>query len=160
MPRGARILMRNVCYHIVNRGNQKQNIFLEDNDYIKFLEILKHYKRKCRFRLYGYCLMPNHIHMILWPKDPAGLAKFMQGILQTYSICFSKKYKKPGRIWQGRFKSMIVEKDNYFLDCIYYVEMNPVRAGLVSSPAQYRWSSYRERVFGDKTGLLDLPDST
>jgi len=84
----------------------------------------------------------------------------MQGITQTYTAWFNKKYKKTGHLWQGRFKSMVIQKDDYFVECIYYVEMNPIRKGLVLSPIEYIWSSYRDRVFGNKNGLLDLADST
>ena len=160
MPRGRRILLNNACYHLINRGNQKQNIFFENPDFEQYLKLLKHYKKKYRFRLFGYCLMPNHIHIIIEAKQVQELPRFMQGVSQTYTVWFNNKYKKIGRLWQGRFKSMVIQKDNYFIECVYYVEANPVRAGLVSSPAEYPWSSYRERVFGNKNGLLDLPDST
>lgn len=160
MPRGARIILKNVCYHIVNRGNQEQRIFFEDEDFEKYLQLLKHYKKKYAFKIFSYCPMPNHIHILLEPKQPNKLSKFMQGLTQTYTAWFNNKYKKVGRLWQGRFKSMVIQKDDYLLKCISYIEENPVRAGLVASPADYPWSSYRERVFGEKRGLLDLPDST
>jgi len=160
MPRGARIILKNVYYHIINRGNQKQNIFIEDSDFQRYLQLLKHYKKKYSFKLFGYCLMPNHVHIILEPKQPDNLARLIQGLTQTYTAWFNKKYNKVGHLWQGRFKSRIIQKDNYFLDCIYYLEANPVRAGLVLSPINYLWSSYRDRVLSNKGGLLDLPDST
>ena len=160
MPRGARILLDNACYHIINRGNQKQAIFLEENDYKDFLRLLKHFKNKHGFKLFGYCLMPNHIHLIMQPKESKDLSEIIKVLTQTYTLSFKKKYNKPGHLWQGRFKSKIVMKDNYFLECVYYVEMNPVRARLVSSPAEYLWSSYRERVLVTDAYLIDLPDCT
>ncbi|MFA5356000.1 MAG: transposase [Candidatus Omnitrophota bacterium] len=160
MPRGARILLNNVCYHVVNRGNQRERIFLEDSDFAKYLQLLKHYKKKYLFKLFCYCLMPNHIHLILQPKQPENLPILMQGITQTYTTWFNKKYRKVGHLWQGRFKSMIIQKDDYFLECVYYVEMNPVRKGLTQSPMEYIWSSYRNRTLGNKSKLLDLVDST
>jgi putative transposase len=160
MPRGARILLDNVCYHVINRGNQKQSIFLEELDFANYLQLLRHYKRKYRFKVFGYCLMPNHIHLVLEPKDPNQLAKILQSLTQTYTKWFNKKYKKIGHLWQNRFKSMVIQKDNYFIECVCYVEANPVRAGLVRSPLEYLWSSYKERVFGNSSGLLDFPDST
>ncbi len=160
MSRGARVILEKVCYHIINRGNQKQPIFFDDSDKEKYLEILGHYKKRFAFRILGYCLMPNHIHLILEPRYPYDLAKFMQGLTQAYTVWFNNKYEKVGRLWQGRFKSMVIAKDNYLLDCIYYIEMNPVRARLASSPAGYIWSSYRNRVFGNKNKLLDIPDSS
>lgn len=160
MPRGARLVSSNAIYHVVNRGNQKQHIFKKEADFVKYLQLLKHCKRKFSFKLLGYCLMPNHIHLLLELKKPKDLSKAMQTLTQTYTIWFNKEYGKPGHLWQGRFKSMVIQKDSYFLDCISYVEANPVRANLVATPAEYLWSSYRDRVFGNKGGLLDLPDST
>lgn len=160
MPRGMRIITDNSYYHIINRGNQKQRLFLEHVDYEEYINILKRYKRKFGFRLLGYCFMPNHVHMLLEPGEPRKLAKFMQCITQSYTAWFNLKYNKVGHLWQGRFKSMIIQKNKYFLDCVYYIEANPVRAGLTSSPADYPWSSYKERAFGKKNSLLDFPDST
>ena len=160
MARGARILLENVCYHIINRGNQKQKVFLENSDFEKYLELLKHYKRKYGFKIFGYCLMPNHIHLLLQPDDLNMLAKIMQSLTQAYTLWFNNKYKKAGHLWQGRFKNMIVHRDDYFMQCVYYVEMNPVRASLAAVPSEYLWSSYRNRVYGNINFLLDLPDST
>jgi len=159
MSRIARVLLNNACYHIINRGNQKQKVFLEESDFEKYLEILKHYKRKYSFRLYAYCLMLNHIHLIIDVKKTGDLAKIMQGLTQAYSIWFNNKYNKVGRLWQGRFKSMVIDKDKYLLDCLEYIELNPVRANIVSSPASYPWSSWQERILGkNEFKLLDLPE--
>lgn len=160
MPRGVRIILDNVCYHVINRGNQKQSIFLQDADFTKNLQLLKHYKRKLSLRLFGYCLMPNHVHLIVHLKEPEKLGYFMQALTQVYTVWFNKKYKKSGHLWQGRFKSMVVQEDEYLLQCVYYIETNPVRANIIGSPVDYPWSSYRDRVLGNKNGLLDLPDST
>jgi putative transposase len=160
MPRGARILLNDACYHILNRGNQKRNIFLEDEDYGEFLKIIKHYKRVFYFKIFAYCLMPNHIHLIMQPKSPEELAGIMQRLSQVYSNWFNGKYNKCGHLWQGRFKNMVISRDDYFIECISYIEANPVRAGIVKSPKEYKWSSYKSRVFGEENALLDLPNST
>ncbi|MFC1805153.1 transposase [Candidatus Omnitrophota bacterium] len=160
MPRGPRILLENACYHIINRGNQKQDIFFDEEDFRYFLKFFKHYKKKYPVKIFGYCLMPNHIHIILQARYSKNLRLFMKGLAQTYTAWFNDKYKKAGHLWQGRFKNMIVHKDEYFLECIRYVETNPVRAGLTASPAEYTWSSYRDRLYGNKNKILDLPDST
>ncbi len=161
MSRGARILIENVCYHIFNRGNQKQNIFLEDSDYEKFLQILKHYKKKYHFRLNAYCLMPNHFHLIIEIRKTNELAKIMQGLTQTYTVWFNNKYNKTGHLWQGRFKSMLIQKDKYLIDCLKYIELNPIRANIVSSPEDYSWSSWRERTLTkNKFNLIDQPKIT
>jgi putative transposase len=157
MPAGPRILMENACYHIITRGNQKQQIFLDDTDLKLCVSNLRRYKKKHDFLLYGFCLMPNHIHIIGEPKKPKNLSKFMHGFLRSYTAYFNKRYKKVGHLWQDRFKSKIIAKDRYLIDCINYVELNPVRAGLAKAAFDYHWSSHRERVFENSINgkLLD-----
>jgi putative transposase len=140
------------------RGNQKQKTFIEKADFMKYLDLLKHYKRKYHFNVYGYCLMPNHVHLIVELEKSAFLGKFMQGLNQTYTIWFNKKYKKVGHLWQGRYKSMLIQKDRYLLDCIEYLELNPVRANIVKSPSDYPWSSWQDRITCKKDSRLDIPD--
>ena len=157
MPSGPRLLLDNVCYHITSRGNQKQKVFIEDEDFEYYLVKLKKYKRKYDFLLYVYCLMPNHPHISGEIKDPKDLSRFMHALTRSYTAYFNKKYKKVGHLWQGRFQSRIVTKDGYLIDCINYIELNPVRAGLVKSPIDWPYSSYRERVLGvdKKCAMLD-----
>jgi len=131
------------------RGNQKQYTFIEDEDFNKYLELLKHYKNKYYFRLYGYCLMPNHVHLIMEPKKPSTLGKIMQGLNLAYTIWFNKKYNKVGHLWQGRYKSNLIQNDKYMLNCIEYVELNPIRSNIRKSPFDYSWSSWNE-VWGTK----------
>ena len=144
----TRLVLDNCCYHITTRGNQRQKVFIRDEDYEKYLEKLKKYKRKYHFRLYGYCLMPNHIHLIGEIDNKENLAKFMQGINRAYTAYFNKTYRKVGHLWQGRFNSKIITKDEYLITSINYIELNPVRANMVKTPQEYRWSSYRERNLG------------
>jgi putative transposase len=139
------------------RGNQKQATFLEEVDFLKYIEMLRRYKRKYNFKLYGYCLMPNHVHLILDIKRGKDLAKVMQGLNLTYTIWFNKKYKKVGHLWQNRYKSMVIQKDKYLLYCIAYIELNPVRAKISASSLNYRWSSWQIRFGDKKDGLLDHP---
>jgi len=145
MPRGARILLNNALYHLITRGNQKQKVFIEDIDFKEYLKRLRQYKREFKFRLYGFCLMPNHIHLIGAIEQKGNLAKFMQCLNSSYSIYFNSKYKKAGHLWQERFKSKVIVKDRYVIDCINYIELNPVRANMIDTPYQYQWSSYKER---------------
>ena len=144
----TRLVLDDGCYHITTRGNQRQKVFMREEDYEKYLEKLKKYKRKYHFRLYGYCLMPNHIHITGEIGQKEALAKFMQGINRAYTAYFNKTYGKVGHLWQGRFKSKIVIKDEYLINSINYIELNPVRANMVKTPQEYKWSSYRERNFG------------
>ena len=157
MPRGPRLLVPNACYHIIHRGNQKQNVFSEAIDYEKYLRILLHYKRKFNFKLYAYCLMPNHIHLIIEIEKTSDLAKIIQGVSLTYTIWFNKKYEKVGHLWQGRFKNMVVQKDKYFIHCLNYIEYNPIRANLTSSPVDYAWCSWKYRTLNQDSLLLDPP---
>lgn len=146
----TRLLIKNACYHIYTRGNQKQKVFLDRDDFEFYLSQLKRYKRKFSFLLYGYCLMPNHIHIIGEATMPENLPKFMQCIQRSYTAYYNKKYDKVGHLWQGRFKTKIIVKDKYLIDCISYIELNPVRANFVNNPKEYEFSSYLERNLSSK----------
>ena len=158
MPRTARFLPDNVCYHIIARGNQRQKIFINVSDYNYYVRLLKKYKTKFNIAIYGFCLMPNHVHFIVQPGESNCLSHFMKGLNQTYAQYFNERYQKCGHLWQERFKSIIIDKENYLFDCIKYVEFNPVRAELAKSPSAYHWSSYQNRVLGKKDGVLDSLD--
>lgn len=157
MPTGPRFLLEHACYHIITRGNQKQKVFLEQSDFDEFILRLRRYKRKSGFSLYGYCLMSNHLHIIGEPKETENLAKFMHGLLRSYTAYFNKKYKKTGHLWENRFKSKVIVKDGYLVDSIHYIELNPVRANMIKSAGEYLWSSHKERMFGKNSNgkLLD-----
>ncbi len=141
MPRSARITIENACYHIITRGNQKQTVFKDPTDYQKYLLLLSRYKRKYGFRLYCFCLMPNHVHLIIEVDKTNNLNKIMRGLNLSYTLYFNMRYKKVGHLWQDRFKSKVIEKGAYLLECIKYVENNPMRASLVSSINEYPWNS-------------------
>jgi len=151
MPNGSRIVIENALYHIMVRGNQKQEVFVENSDFNEYLKRIRRYKKKYKFNLYGFCLMPNHIHIIGEIEKSKNLAKFMHGLSRSYTAYFNKKYKKVGHLWQGRFLSKVILKDRYVLDCVNYIELNPVRANLVSTPCDYIWSSYKERILSVNT---------
>lgn len=146
MSTSTRVLIENGCYHIIARGNQKQNVFLEDVDFKAYLKRLMKYKRKFDFKLYGFCLMPNHVHLVGQIRIPKNLSKIMQAVTRSHTAYFNNKYLKVGHLWQGRFKNKIIAKDQYMVDCINYVELNPIRAGIVDILSEYQWSSYRERA--------------
>jgi putative transposase len=158
MSRTQRLIINNASYHIMVRGNQKQITFIEEEDFAKYLDLLRHYKREYGFKLYGYCLMPNHVHLILEVEDGIDLSKIMQGLNQAYTLWFNKKYEKVGHLWQGRYKSMVIQKNKYMLDCLEYVELNPIRANISKSPFDYPWSSWKARLGYMKDGLLDAPE--
>jgi len=145
MPRIARVIVENGCYHVITRGNQKQPVFLDTQDYEKYLSILTKYKKRFSFQLYCFCLMPNHVHLIIEVNNQNMLQRIMQGLNLSYTLYFNFKYNKVGHLWQDRFKSKIIQKDDYFLKCIDYIEANPLRSNLVSNLNLYLWSSYRFR---------------
>ena len=142
MPRSARITIKKSCYHIITRGNQKQTVFKEPADYQKYLLLITRYKNRYHFKLFCFCLMPNHVHLIIEVDNPKHLNKIMHGLDLSYTLYFNSKYEKVGHLWQDRFKSKIIEKDAYLIECIRYIEANPVRANLASSIQQYPWSSF------------------
>ena len=156
MPR-CRLLLDKACYHLIARGNQKRNTFVSDCDYKSYIDRLRYYKRKFDFRLYGYCLMPNHVHLLGEIADKTDLSKFMQCLNRSYAAYFNETYDKAGHLWQGRFKSKVIVKDEYLVNAICYIEENPIRTGIVQAPHDYKWSSYLERNLGvsDKKSILD-----
>jgi len=153
MPRIARITMENGCYHVITRGNQKQSVFLDREDYEEYLRLLSKYKRRYKFKLYCFCLMPNHVHLIIEVQAPIMLKKIFQSLNLSYTLYFNCKYNKVGHLWQDRFKSRLIQKDTYLLDCINYIENNPLRASLTSHIREYPWASYIFRVTNNK--ILD-----
>ena len=146
MPKLKRLLLENACYHITTRGNQRQTVFDEESDYKHYLMLLVRYKKRYGFKLHGYCLMPNHVHLIGEWMYPLDLSNVMHDLNRAYTSYFNFCYKKVGHLWQGRFKSRVIVKDRYLINCITYIELNPVRANIIDNPMDYLWSSYSERV--------------
>ncbi|MBL7158673.1 MAG: transposase [Candidatus Omnitrophica bacterium] len=155
MPRGPRQVYKNAFLSITSRGNNKRVLFRKEKDYKYFAQLLLRYKIKHKFKLYHYCIMRNHLHLLLQIKDSASLAKIMQGMQLAYFHYFRKRYGYVGRLWQGRFYSKLIEDDKYLLTAGLYMEKNPVRAGIVKDPKNYAWSSYNCYAFGIKNQLVD-----
>ena len=156
MPRGPRIICKDAIVNVASRGNNKRIIFKKDKDFEYFKKLLLKYKKRYGFKLYHYCLMRNHIHLLLEICDPRSLAKIMQGIQLAYFHYFRKRYGYVGRFWQGRFCSKIVEDNNYLLTAGLYIEGNPVRAKIVTRPEGYKWSSFKAYAYNAKDPLIDL----
>jgi len=156
MPRGARIGLPAQVYHVISRGNNRDWVFREDEDFRKFLEIVCRYKERDGFKLYHWVLMNNHFHFLLETPEEGSLSKIMQGINLAYTIWFNRKYRRVGHLWQDRFKSFLVQKDSrYLLECGRYIERNPVRAGLVGHPGDYVWSSFKVHGKGKSDDMTD-----
>jgi len=141
MGRPIRIEYPGALYHITSRGNERRNIFLNDGDRVKFLQILEDYHDRYGILIHSYVLMDNHYHLVL--ETPRGnLLMVMHGINSSYTGHFNRRYGRSGHLFQGRYRGILVEKDTYLLSLSRYVHLNPVRSGVVRRPAQYRWSSY------------------
>src|SRR3989337_1948027 len=156
MPRVARIAPEENIYHVLTRGNNRQDIFKDESDYRKYIGIIRKYKERYGFSLYHYVLMRNHVHLVLETSSGGGsLAATMKGINLSYAQYYKAKYGHIGYFWQDRFKSILISRDQYLLACGSYVELNPVRAGIVKDPRDYRWSSYRAYAYGKENSLVD-----
>lgn len=141
MPRLARIIAIDYPHHIIQRGNNKQIVFLDDEDKYLYLNMLKKYSKECGCIIKAYCLMNNHIHILIVPKQKVSIAKSMQKISLIYTQYFNKKYNRTGRLWECRFHSCIIDKEAYLWTVCRYIERNPVRAKIVEKPVDYKWSS-------------------
>jgi len=156
MPRTARIAPKENIYHVLTRGNNRQLVFGDDDDFNRYLDLLSHYREKYRFKLYHYVLMTNHVHLILEPSEKGGdLSEIMKGINLSYALHYKRKHNHTGHFWQDRYKSILISKDQYLLTCGSYVELNPVRAKIVVDPKDYPWSSYPVYAHGKRDPLIE-----
>ncbi len=137
---------KDTYYHIYNRGNGKQNIFLSNNDYLFYINRLEKAVKKHDVELISYVLMPNHIHLLAKQKTETPIHKFISSLHTSYSMYFNKKNNRVGHLFQDRFKQVIVESDEQLLYLTKYIHRNPVEAGMVATPSEYPWSSYHEYV--------------
>jgi putative transposase len=145
MSRPYRIQAPHVFYHVTSRGDGKRKIFRQNNDHKKFLEYVLKAKEKYDFRLYAYVLLPNHYHLLVQTLQP-NLAKIMHFINGVYTTYYNKVNKNVGHLFQGRYKSIIIEADSYFKALSRYIHLNPVKANIVKRPEDYKWSSYQGYV--------------
>lgn len=141
MARRPRIHFPGAFYHVIVRGNQRQRIFRSTIDRSHYLELLNRYQRRYGSRLYAYVLMGNHVHLLV-EASSVPLSKFMQGLQQTYTSYFNRKYKLVGHLFQGRYKALVCDRDSYLLELVRYLHLNPVRSKLANDPALYAWSSH------------------
>lgn len=142
MARLPRLAAAGLPHHVIQRGNDRQSVFREDPDYARYLGWLREVAATHGLALHAYVLMPNHVHLLVTPPTDAALSKAMQSLGRRYVRWFNDKYGRTGTLWEGRFRSTVIDADRYLLACARYIELNPVRAGIVNSPELYRWSSY------------------
>lgn len=158
MARGPRICLPGLTQHVVQRGNNRCPVFGHVSDYQLFLSLLQHESVRCAVAIHAYALMTNHFHLMATPTDSSGLSTMMQGLGRIYVPVFNFKHQRTGGLWEGRYRSFAIEDENYWLTCMRYVELNPVRAGLVSTSEAYRWSSARAHVGGEDDPILASHD--
>jgi REP element-mobilizing transposase RayT len=144
MPRALRTPhFSGAVFHITSRGNAKQDVFFDDDDYRTFLSILRELKARCLFKLYAYCLMPNHVHLLIEVAQ-VSQSIILQYLLSRYGVFLNLKTSRVGHVFQGRFRSTLCDRDAYLLTLVRYIHANPVRAGLVKDPGDWPWSSHGE----------------
>jgi len=151
MPRIARIVGAGYPHHVTQRGNNRQDIFWDDEDRFFYLKLLKKYSLECHCIIHAFCLMLNHVHLLIVPKKENSLGKMMQKVSLVYTQYINKKYTRTGRLWECRFYSSLIDREFYLLAACSYIEMNPVRAKLVKKPQQYKWSSVKVNINLEKT---------
>lgn len=149
MPRHQRILSETRTHHVMMRGNERKNLFLDEGDKQRFIDTLFVKKEETGFIVYAYCLMDNHIHLLV-KEGTEGLATMMKRINASYAYYFNQKYNRVGHLFQDRFKSEPIEDERYLLAVIRYIHNNPVKAGIAKRPEQYKWSSYNLYLYPQK----------
>lgn len=154
MARRPRLLAPGVLYHVLARGNHKQRTFLTDTDYRAYLERLSRYRQRLGVIVYAYCLMPNHVHLLVETRSEP-LSKFMQGLQQSYTQYFNRVHNKVGHLFQGRYKAIVCDKNEYLLSLVRYIHLNSVRAKIARDPGHYKYSSHWAYVRGQKTEIID-----
>ena len=148
MPRIARGFCDGLIYHVLNRGNGRQQVFHKDGDYRGFIGLMEKAKTSHQVKVLAFCLMPSHFHFLLQPQAAGDLSKWMQWLMTSHVRRYHRHYGTSGHVWQGRYKSFIVQEDGHLLAVVRYIEGNPVRARLVESAKRWAWSSHGERISG------------
>lgn len=156
MARLPRLTVPGYPHHIIQRGNNRQAIFATSADYEALLSMLEEHSAKSGVAIHAYVLMSNHFHLLATPETAQGIPGMMQSVGRRYVRYFNQRQRRTGTLWEGRYKSTLIQAERYLMACMVYIDLNPVRAGLVSDPADYRWSSYPHYV-GRRSDRLVTP---
>lgn len=154
MPRKPRFFVPDAPVHVVQRGHNRDPVFIDDGDYQAYLGWLQEAAAEHGCAIHAYVLMTNHIHLLVTPEDQYSIGRMLQKVSRHFGPYLHHTYGTSGSIWEGRYKASLVQTEFYFLACMRYIELNPVRANMVKSPAHYRWSSYRANGQGEEDRLL------
>jgi len=154
MPRHARLCIAGVPLHVIQRGNNRERCFVAEPDFRLYLALLNELSARLECAVHAYVLMTNHVHLLLTPQRATGASLLMKHLGQRYVQYVNRVQRRSGSLWEGRFRSSLVDSDGYLLRCHRYIECNPVRAGMVDDPADYPWSSYRANAMGASDPLI------
>lgn len=149
MPRRTRLYLPGLPYHLVQRGNNREACFFGPENYQFYLELLRENAKRYGVAVHAWVLMTNHVHLLLTPASEQSISRMMQTVGSRYAQYLNKSYKRTGTVWEGRHKASPVHAQAYLLKCYRYIELNPVNAGMVNRPEEYRWSSYHANAWGD-----------
>ena len=155
MARQPRVSYAGATYHVTARGNNGGEIFRDYADFERFRSLLGRYRQNHNFKLYAYTLIPNHVHLLIETSESSSISQIMHGINTAYAMYFNCRHNCSGHVFQGRFRSSIIDSENYLFEAMRYIDLNAVRAGLVKDPSKYRWSSCRHLARGEADELLD-----
>jgi len=153
MARLSRFCPAGMPQHIIQRGNNRQICFRSKDDFAAYAHWLSEYSTKFEVAIHAWVFMTNHVHLLATPTDSEGLSRMMQSLGRQYVRYFNSAYQRSGTLWEGRFKSCLVQSEVYLLQCYRYIELNPVRANMVASPSDYHWSSYHINAMGVESNL-------
>jgi putative transposase len=156
MARLPRLTVPGYPHHIIQRGNNRQAIFGGSADYAALLALLDEYAHKNHVAIHGYVLMSNHFHLVATPETAEGIPQMMQAVGRRYVRHFNLRQGRTGTLWEGRYRSTLIQAERYLLACMVYIDLNPVRAGMVADPAEYPWSSYAHSI-GRRVDRLVTP---
>ena len=155
MARLPRFFVPDLPLHVIQRGNNRAPIFVEPGDLTFYRTCLAYAGRRCRVAVHAYVFMTNHVHLLATPKVATSMARLMQSIGRIYVQYFNARHGRTGTLWEGRYKAAIVDDERYLVTCMRYIELNPVRAGMVIEPSDYLWSSHRANALGENDDLLE-----
>ncbi|MFZ0257283.1 MAG: transposase [Gammaproteobacteria bacterium] len=154
MARQPRFILPGQPQHVIHRGNNRSDIFFSEDDYLFYLDALCSAGQKHACEVHAYVLMTNHVHLLMTPQQGNSLSKVLQSVGRRFVQHINFTYERTGTLWEGRYRSTLIDSERYLLTCMRYIELNPVRAGLVRHPRHYRWSSYRANGEGKHDPLL------
>ncbi len=154
MPRRARLSLPGIPWHIIQRGNNRSVCFYAEEDYRRYIDDLTEQSRRFGCTVHAYALMTNHVHLLLTPARTDSAGQLMKHLGQRYVQYVNRAYRRSGTLWEGRFRSCLTQSEDYLLACYRYIELNPVRAGMVRHPRDYRWSSFHANGDGKRDALV------